>query len=391
MINNRSLLALTIYSLFFTSNISAATKVADARGNAMGNTGVATADYLTAPFYNPALTSSYKEEDDFGIFVAVGLGVNDTDETYNTIDDFSAFVDEVDDVSGTGTAQDIETVKDYLDELDGNQLSVNLGVGVAIALPTKALSTNVFVRSYGEVFATIDTVESTTVSDWNEASDAFDNSTVELLSFGYAEVGLALAKEFKIAGERISFGISPKYQYMTTYGKYAYIDDYDLDDFSDSSISKSAINVDLGATWFKGNFRAGIAAKNLIPQEIGIEYTDANNYSASDVYNLDTQVTIALAYSSDYFTAAVDADLTKQTRFKNMDDDTQFVRFGLEGNAWGWAQLRAGYEIDLQDTYDNTITAGIGLSPFDLINVDIAASYTSPTEAGLSTTFALTF
>ena len=36
----------------------AATTVADGRGNGMGNAGVTTANYIMAPFYNPALALS---------------------------------------------------------------------------------------------------------------------------------------------------------------------------------------------------------------------------------------------------------------------------------------------------------------------------------------------
>jgi hypothetical protein len=76
---------------------------------------------------------------------------------------------------------------------------------------------------------------------------------------------------------------------------------------------------------------------------------------------------------------------------QNQDDDTQFLRFGVEGNAWGWAQLRAGYEMDLQDTLDNSITAGIGISPFDLISIDVAGAYTGENQMGASVDLAFTF
>ena len=49
---NKNILALTVASVLLATNTYAANQVADARGNAMGNTGVASADYLTAPFYN---------------------------------------------------------------------------------------------------------------------------------------------------------------------------------------------------------------------------------------------------------------------------------------------------------------------------------------------------
>lgn len=87
----------------------------------------------------------------------------------------------------------------------------------------------------------------------------------------------------------------------------------------------------------------------------------------------------------------MDADLTKQTRFQGAQNDTQFVRFGLEGDLWGWAQLRADYEVDLQDTVDNTVTAGIGISPFDVLSIDIAGAYTGENQFGVSAALAFTF
>jgi len=90
-------------------------------------------------------------------------------------------------------------------------------------------------------------------------------------------------------------------------------------------------------------------------------------------------------------TATVDWDLTTQKRFAGLDDDTQFLRFGIEGNAWGWAQLRAGYEVDLEDTLDNSITAGLGISPGDLVSLDFAGNYAGDNQFGLSGNLAFTF
>ena len=110
-----------------------------------------------------------------------------------------------------------------------------------------------------------------------------------------------------------------------------------------------------------------------------------------DTYELNTQITLGAAYSGELLTAAVDFDLTKQERFKSLNDETQFVRFGVEGNAWGWAQLRAGYEMDLEDTVENAFTFGIGISPFDVVSLDLAASYAGENQFGVSGNLAFTF
>ncbi|WP_298940994.1 conjugal transfer protein TraF [uncultured Psychromonas sp.] len=371
--NNKSILALSIMGALLASNVSAASKVADARGNAMGNTGVASADYLTAPFYNPALTASYKDEDDFGIFLALEVAANDQDDAISVIDDLQ---DNIDDSNQSAIDQN-------LNELDGAEpVRVNAGIGLAIALPTEFVASNLFVHSYAEIVATTDIT-----------NNNYQTSTVDLVAFGYIELGLALAKQFQISGERFSFGITPKYQQMTTYAQVATVEDFDVDDYDESETTKSAFNVDLGAVWYKHDFRVALAVKDLIAQEIDVSNNQGNRDGINGTYNLDTQVTVGVAYDTDYFVAAIDADLTKQTRFENIDtnDDTQFIRFGIEGNAWGWAQLRAGYEIDLEETLDNSITAGIGISPFDLVSLDIAGSYAGENQVGISTNLAFTF
>lgn len=378
--NKKTILTLTISAILCASNVNAANKVADARGNAMGNTGVASADYLTAPFYNPALVANFKANDHLAILLpAIGISVNDTDDSLATIDDLQSFMENYD--VSTASSSDIDTLESYLDELDSNApLSVTAGLGFAIAVPTNLVSVNLFARGYTEVVADVN------ISDDSNLEDRYNSSTVDMFAFGYAEVGLALAKKFIISGEKVSFGITPKYQSMTTYAQSTSVDNFDLDDYDESEITKNAMNLDLGAMWYQDNFRAGIAVKDLLTQEIEVA-----NISSISKYKLDTQITVAVAYSNNFFTAAVDADLTKQTRFQGLDDDTQFVRFGLEGNAWGWMQLRAGYEIDLQSTLDDTITAGLGFSPFDTANIDIAGAYTGENQLGFSANLALTF
>jgi hypothetical protein len=255
---------------------------------------------------------------------------------------------------------------------------VSAGTGIAIALPTKLVSSNLFVRGYAEIIAQTD------------VTNDYETSNVDFVAFGYVEAGLALAQQYTIAGQEFSFGITPKYQQMRTYAQIATVENFDLDDYDESETSESAFNFDLGAVWYLDNFRTAIAVKDLIAQEIDVIDTSG---AINGSYHLDTQVTLGVAYSSDYFVAAIDADLTKQKRFEGIgtDDDTQFVRLGLEGNAWGWAQLRAGYEIDLEETLDNSITAGIGFSPFDLVSLDIAGSYAGENQVGVSANLALTF
>ncbi|HDV0902562.1 TPA: conjugal transfer protein TraF [Vibrio fluvialis] len=364
----------------------AANGVADARGNAMGNTGVTTSDYLLAPFYNPALTAVYRDRDSVGLLVpALGANIRDSDESLSTIDDLQSSIDQFEAAGvGAATQENINQLNGYLDDLaDDKPFAVSGGAGIAVALPMNAVSLNFFARGYAEILAD----SSIAANTGNTASDVetrYQNSYVNMLAFGYSEYGVAVAKLFTLQGQQIAIGITPKIQELRTYKEVVTVKDFDLSDYDQSKTSKNAFNLDIGAVWLIDNFRAGIAAKDLISQEI-------KTYDDQSSYTLDPQVTVSGGYVTDFLALAIDWDLTKQKRFKGVDDDTQFLRFGVEGNAWGWAQLRAGYEIDLESTLDNSITAGLGISPGDLVSVDLAANYAGNYQYGLSANLAFTF
>lgn len=366
------------------ASASAANIVADGRGNGMGNTGVTTADFLLAPFYNPALAAVHRDEDQFGLLLpAIGATARDTDDTVGTIDDLQSKIDDFEQSGSSDPAIAAELNK-YLDQLsDDKPLAVTAGVGAAIALPIRTLSANLYTRAYAEVIAQADIADNTG-DNAVAVKNRYESSSVDMIAFGYNEVGLALAKRMSVAGRDVAFGVTPKFQKLMTYIQSPNVNDFDVDNYDESEMSESAFNMDLGAVWFYDAFRAGVAVKDLFAQEIA---TKTGNHT----YKLDTQITLSGAYSTRFFTATADWDVTKQTRFDRFNDDTQFLRFGIEGNAWDWAQLRAGYEIDLEETLDNSITAGIGISPWDVVSLDLAANYAGENQFGVSGNLALTF
>ncbi|MEF1172020.1 conjugal transfer protein TraF [Vibrio sinaloensis] len=383
----RHLLSTAVACALIGTSASAANLVADGRGNAMGNTGVTSADYLLAPFYNPALTAVYRDEDDFGILApAIGFTARDTDESLTTLDDLQDTIEQYED-SGSSNASLRNDLNTHLDNLsDDKPLAVSVGGGLAVAVPFGLVSGNFYTRGYAEIIAQTDIAESDTsiVDEDLRVADRYNNSNVNMAAFGYVEYGVALAKRMTVAGQDFSFGVTPKYQKMTTYSETLTVEDFDLSDYDESETSKSAFNLDLGAVWFYNDFRAGIAIKDLLSQEIETK-------DKTDKYKLDTQVTISGSYATELLTATLDFDVTTQKRFSGSNDDTRFVRMGIEGNAWGWAQLRAGYEMDMEDTLDNSFTAGLGISPGDLVSIDLAGSYAGDNQFGLSGNLAFTF
>lgn len=360
-------------ALAFTSLASTAASYApDGRSNAMGNIGVATADYLVAPLYNPALLAVFHKSDDIGILLpAIGVNAKDADSSLETITDLQ---DAIEEFENNPTPSGQATINGYLDDLDGNApVNVTAGVAFAIAIPSNNVSVSLYGRGYVEAISKV-TVRS-----------GYTNSDVEVTGFGYSELGLVLAKKYTIYGESFSFGITPKYQILQTYSDTTTIEDFDLE-LEDADTEVTAFNVDLGAVWIKNNFRVALAVKDVLAQEIK-STTPGQVYT----YEMNPQATLGLAYAEEYFTFGVDVDLTEQTRYVELEDNTQFVRVGVEVNAWHWAQLRAGFEHDLQDTMEDSLTAGIGISPFGTLNLDVAGSYGSDNQVGASASLSFTF
>lgn len=376
-----SVVALLILS---SASVQSANTVADARGNGMGNTGVTTADYLIAPFYNPALVAVYSDRDTFGVlFPAIGATARDPDKSLETIDDLQDSIKTFENTSNPNQSN-VTQLNNYLDQLaDDKPLAVSAGAGMAVAVPLDVLSLNIFARGYAEVISRSD-IAANGGDSIAAVENRYQNSTVDLIAFGYSEFGVAMAKMYILAGQQLSFGITPKIQQLRTYKQTVSVKDFDLSDYDKSETNDNAFNLDFGAIWLIDNFRIGVAVKDLFAQEL-------KTIDGISAYQLDTQVTFSGGYVTELFSAAIDIDATKQERFKNLKDDTQYLRFGVEGNAWGWVQLRAGYEMDLEDTLDDAFTFGIGISPGDLVSFDLAGNYAGDNQFGVSGNLAFTF
>ncbi|ACP07658.1 conserved hypothetical protein [Vibrio cholerae MAK 757] len=384
-IQTKSTLAV-VMAMAFSSSAFASNLLMDARGAGMGNTGVSTADYLLAPYYNPALTAVYRKNDSFGILLpSIGLRAEDKDESLKTIDDLQDSIEQFERAGvGAATQENVDQLNRYLDQLaDDKPLAVTAGIGIAVALPLDAVSLNFFTRGYAEVIAKAN-VAAKSGNSANEVKTRYESSDVDLTAFGYTEVGLAVGKQVVLGGQTVALGVTPKVQQLRTYQDNASVKSFDLDDYDKSEVKDNAFNLDMGAVWLIDQYRVGIVAKDLFAKDIQTQ-------NRNNTYKLDTQIAVSGSYVSDFFIAAVDLDLTKQRRFNGDNDDTQFMRFGVEGNAWGWAQLRAGYEVDLQNSLDNSVSVGLGVSPWDVVSLDLAGSYAGDNQFGLSANLAFTF
>lgn len=164
----RSLLAVAIATLGIQSVQAAPFLPMDARGLAMGNTGVASAQRAHAPAYNPSLLSQASEEDDFAIiFPQLGVNVADEEELVDSAQDINdeivpRFENLFDDSRSNNFTDSVEKLADAADALATAIANIN-GAGSTAdkAATLKTANTN-FSNSLAEVQSQLNEVNSVT-------------------------------------------------------------------------------------------------------------------------------------------------------------------------------------------------------------------------------------
>ncbi|WP_447401013.1 conjugal transfer protein TraF [Vibrio harveyi] len=369
------ILATTMTAALFSGAASAATYAIEARSDAMGGVGTVSASYLTAPFFNPALTAIYRRNDDAGMIVP-SFGIN-----YN---DQNGLIDEIERI---GKLTDPAEIAKGLNGINGQKMDFDIGGVVAVGIPNKFLSATAYGKLYTESFVQ---------PEVNDVTD-IDKNYVRGVSIGVAEAGISLAKYANFMNQHLSFGITPKLQRIYTYSYATSFASFDTKDLRENETAETMFNLDAGALWFFGPYRLGISAKNLIGRDVktkAFTFTQGgNNYNINSYeYSMRPLYTVGAGYVADYFSFSVDYDLNEEKKFSTFDDNTQMIRAGFEIDVLRQLALRGGYMKNLARSDDEgTITAGIGLSPLNLIEIDIAAQYTNEDAMGASINFLATY
>ncbi|MBE4573268.1 conjugal transfer protein TraF [Vibrio navarrensis] len=369
-------LAATIAALCSSSVANAANYAIEARSDAMGGVGTVSATYLTAPFFNPALTAVYRRNDDAGMIIpSFGISYNDPDK----------LVDQIEELGDLIAASDPGVV-DALNNINGDQLDFEIGGVVAFGIPNKFLSATIYGKAYTESFVT------PTIAPGPDP----DNSYVQAVTVAVTEVGVSLGKYQTFLNQHMAFGVTPKLQRVYTYSYAATFSGYDSGDVRENETAETMFNLDAGALWFYGPFRIGVAAKNLVGRDIKTkEYTFNGTSPATTItsyeYSMRPLYTVGAGIVSDYFTLSVDYDLNEEKKFSAFDDNTQMLRAGIEVDLLRQLQLRGGYMKNMARDTDDTITAGIGISPLNLFELDISARYTNENAMGASINFLATY
>ncbi|MFN3017684.1 conjugal transfer protein TraF [Vibrio coralliilyticus] len=394
MKNSIKILSLSI-ALASTSSY-AATYAVEARGDAMGGVGVVSANFLTAPFYNPAITAIYRRNDDVGMIIpSFGLAYSDEDNMVDELDQAGSLINEF----TSGNYSNTDQIGPLLDKLNNDIAKLEIGGVVAFAIPNSFVAANLFGKAYAESFAQTDiwdqAASTLPIANVNDAINA-ELSAVNAVAIGVTEVGISLAKYQTFLGQHISFGVSPKIQRIYTYVYSANLNNYDIKDVRDNGTGETMFNMDAGFLWFHGPLRVGVSAMNLVSRDIMTQELPAQTLTSSIdgsqsrtipatsyAYQMKPQYTVGVGLIADYATLSVDYDINEDERYTNFNDNTQYVRVGGEIDIMRQLKLRAGWRRNLAyDNLDDTITAGIGLSPLNLFQMDIGASYTNENSMG---------
>ena len=140
----------------------------EARQEAMGGTGVASARYLSAPLYNPARLAFSNADDDVGILLpVVGAEVYDQDDLSGQVDDLSdsydAYQNAYDAYQANPSADNAAALQaannkaiGELTDLTGDSGYARAGVGMVVAMPFEALSVAVVANGYADLQAFAD-------------------------------------------------------------------------------------------------------------------------------------------------------------------------------------------------------------------------------------------
>jgi hypothetical protein len=328
----------------------------EARSLGMGNVRVATADIATAPFANPGMLAYQPSREDFSLLIGIGAFLNDNDNLVDKIDDFQA-------AYANGQAGDPDEALRALDiaqSMLGNVISPD-----ASAL----LSTGFAAEKWAfAVSARADAIAAGTVA----TSSVNDPTQYDLVLEGAltSELGVSLARNFQLFGQKAAIGLKPKYVKVdNVYVRESIITvDTGLGDLINDSSKDLGDYTSLDIGFVMGlseHVQIGLVATDLISHEIN--YIDSAGNPAT--LSFDTQARLGIAYRSDFLTLGADIDLIENDALLTSQNfealKTQNVSLGGEFNLLDFMQLRIGVQKNIADgisdaAKENLYTAGVG-------------------------------
>jgi hypothetical protein len=395
----------------------------DPRIMGMGGAGVAVGDASTAPLLNPALLSVTRYSDSFSLVLpTLGLRVSDPEKLIDSVDkfqsgnyvlnlqtavttlnsaiavpDFAAISTSAADVSTR-----LNTLSTQLSNLDNKPLTLEGGAATIIGIPNKVFGIAFFANATvntGGLFlykdaATLDAlaVQAACLSAAAAASDAAavaacgasnftidtPQSAVTLRGVLTTEYGIAISREFRVNGNNVAFGITPKVVELQLYDIPLGINAPGLSNFYTGNYKAkyNLVNFDVGiANNFRNNWRSGLVIKNIIPYSPEFKIAAGPAFvpiPTGERLKLRPQTRAGISYSNKWTTLAADLDLYSNDP-AGLERRTQYLALGGELNTWNFAQIRVGYRLDLINKSRDIASVGLGFSPLG-VHADVAVA-----------------
>lgn len=192
------------------------------------------------------------------------------------------------------------------------------------------------------------------------------------------EIGISLSREFYINRQRVAVGITPKIVQAQLYEVPIKVNSNNksFDTGSDYQANYTMANFDLGvAQNYRNGWRSGLVIKNVIPYFLYFKNAPtpgAPVVATGSRLRLMPQTRVGISHTNRWSTVALDADLYRNDPV-GLENYTQYISLGGELNAWDWAQIRAGYRVDLVSSRRSVASIGLGLSPFG-VHIDMAVA-----------------
>lgn len=361
----------------------ASTNSFDARVMAMGGTGVAAGKFGSAPLINPALLAKSPADGKFSL-IAPSLGAH-ADDAGHLIDSFKDVkpawnkLERAINNGGSATAQAGE-LKDIMSDLSGKDANASASMAMVLAVPDAELPIALSINSWGQGTARglvsqsdLDYLEGVRNGSITPTPGDMDKLTsrAEGMVALVTDYGVSMAHPFTVADVPVAFGVTPKIQRIETWNYNVGINNYKSSDFKDGNWQRQTISGNIDAGFYadlQPNWTVALSAQNLIQNRVKSQEVNGTRTA----FVIRPQVTAGTAWTTGPITLSSDIDLTPVSGFENVDK-RQYIGAGAELQAAEWAQVRAGYRVDMRGNDHRAFTAGIGISPNDAVQFDLTA------------------
>jgi hypothetical protein len=392
--HNRVLTTLVLAAV--SSTASAAPFTFDARSLGMGGAATANATLQNAAWANPAMLTRQPLEDDFALLIGVGGFLRDDEGLVGDVEDFQDASDSYEDAIDLvppdlpGAAEALLDMNSIINGIDGKIIAPEATVLLAMGIAFETFSMAVSLRTDLIGGGTVTNLSCDIFTDPGcDIDDTLDDTfnILNVQGVQTTEFAVSFAKDFELAGRRVSVGIKPKIVDLRAFTFSESIltistDGDDLlteDNFEDLGQVGS---LDLGFAYdLTDSVLLGLNVRNLISRGFDL---------GGESLNYDPEWQIGGAYNNSFMTLAMDYDLTTNSPLLAGDAftslDRQDLKIGAEFRAGPYVALRLGasknFAPDIPDgAQEIRYAAGIG---FWLgFNLDIAVIVNDNTIGGM--------